>query len=161
MIAPVVDMAWVDSQGSELALADVRWYLDGRSGREAFERGHLPGAVFVDLDEWLSGNPRAGGGRHPLPDPEIFAAGMSTLGIGDGTVVVAYDDQGGVIAARMVWMLRATGHDAALLDGGLLSFSGPVATGTQEVAPAHFTVRPWPSRLLAGIDDASDPSNVV
>ena len=161
MVAPVVDMAWVDSQGSGLALADVRWYLDGPSGREAFERGHLPGAVFVDLDEWLSGDPRAGGGRHPLPDPEIFAAGMSTLGIGDNTVVVAYDDQGGVIAARLVWMLRATGHDAALLDGGLLSYSGPMTTGAHAVAPAHFTARPWPSELLADIEDASDPSNVV
>src|ERR1700691_3618552 len=98
MVAPVVDMAWVDRQGSGLALADVRWYSDGRSGSEAFERGHLPRAVFIDLDKVLSGDPRAGGGRHPLPDPEEFAAGMSTLGIGDGTVVVAYDDQGGVMA---------------------------------------------------------------
>ncbi|MGD0809702.1 MAG: sulfurtransferase [Acidimicrobiales bacterium] len=171
MVAPVVDMAWVDmarldvarlgGQGSGLAIADVRWYLDGRSGREAFERGHLPGAVFVDLDEWLSGDPRAGRGRHPLPDPGKFAAGMSALGIGDGTVVVAYDDQGGVIAARLVWMLRATGHEAALLDGGLDSYSGPMTTGEQAAAPARFTARPWPSRLLAGIDDASDPSNVV
>jgi thiosulfate/3-mercaptopyruvate sulfurtransferase len=65
MVAPVVDMAWVDRQGSGLALADVRWYLDGRSGREAFEQGHLPGAVFVDLDEWLTGDPRSR--RRPSP----------------------------------------------------------------------------------------------
>ena len=126
MVAPVVDFAWVSRQGSVLALADVRWYLDGRSGREAFERGHLPGAVFVDLDKSLSGDPGAGRGRHPLPDPEVFAAGMSMLGIGDDTVVVAYDDEGGVVAARLVWMLRATGHEAALLDGGLPAYPGPL-----------------------------------
>jgi thiosulfate/3-mercaptopyruvate sulfurtransferase len=161
MVAPVVDMAWVDRQRGELALADVRWYLDGRSGRGAFEGGHLPGAVFVDLDESLTGDPRTGGGRHPLPDPETFAAGMSALGIGDATVVVAYDDQGGVIAARLVWMLRATGHDAALLDGGLLGYSGPLTRGAHSAPPAHFTARPWPGELLADIDDASDLSNVV
>jgi thiosulfate/3-mercaptopyruvate sulfurtransferase len=86
---------------------------------------------------------------------------MSRLGIGDDTVVVAYDDQGGVIAARLVWMLRATGHEAALLDGGLLAYSGPLNAEAPEEAPAHFTARPWPSGLLADIDDASDPSNVV
>jgi thiosulfate/3-mercaptopyruvate sulfurtransferase len=154
-------MAWVNRQGSGLVLVDARWYVDGRSGREAFERGHLPGAVFVDLDKWLSGDARVGRGRHPLPDPEVFAAGMSMLGIGDDTVVVAYDDQAGVIAARLVWMLRATGHAAALLDGGLVSYSGPMTTDAHAAAPAHFTERPWPAELLADIDDASDPSNVV
>jgi thiosulfate/3-mercaptopyruvate sulfurtransferase len=161
MVPPVVDIAWVGGQGSGLVLADVRWYLDGRSGREAFGRGHLPGAVFVDLDKSLSGDPGAGRGRHPLPDPEAFAAAMSRLGIGDDTVVVAYDDQGGVIAARLVWMLRATGHEAALLDGGLLAYSGPLTAEAPEEAPAHFTALPWPSGLLADIDDASDPSSVV
>jgi thiosulfate/3-mercaptopyruvate sulfurtransferase len=161
MVPPVVDIAWVSGQGSGLVLADVRWYLDGRSGREAFERGHLPGAVFVDLDKSLSGDTGAGRGRHPLPDPEVFAAGMAMLGIGDDTVVVAYDDQGGVVAARLVWMLRATGHDAALLDGGLPAYSGPLTAEAPEEVPAHFTARPWPSGLLADINDASDPSNVV
>ena len=161
MVPPVVDFAWVSGQGSGLVLADVRWYLDGRFGGEAFERGHLPGAVFVDLDKSLSGDPRSGRGRHPLPEPEVFAACMSMLGIGDDTVVVAYDDQGGMIAARLVWMLRATGHEAALLDGGLLAYPGPLTAEASEQVPAHFTARPWPSSLLADIDDAGDPSNVV
>ncbi len=161
MVRPVVDIAWVNRQGSGLVLADVRWYLDGRSGREAFERGHLPGAVFVDLDKSLSGDPRAGRGRHPLPEPEVFAAGMSMLGIGDDTVVVAYDDQGGAVAARLVWMLRATGHDAALLDGGLPAYLGPLTADAPAEVTAHFTARPWPSGLLADINDASDPCNLV
>jgi len=103
----------------KLVLADVRWYLDGRSAHDAYRIGHLPGAVFVDLDAWLAGDPSSGAGRHPLPRPETFARGMSTLGISDESTVVAYDDQGGVIAARLVWMLRVTGRDAAVLDGGL------------------------------------------
>ncbi|HMK97421.1 MAG TPA: sulfurtransferase [Acidimicrobiales bacterium] len=161
MVPPVVDMSWVEENGDRLVLADVRWYLDGRSGREAYESGHLPGAVFVDLDKWLSGDPRAGRGRHPLPGPDVFATGMSLLGIADGTTVVGYDDQGGVVAARLVWMLRATGHDAALLDGGLQCYEGPLETGGTVLRPAHFTARPWPLERLADIDDATNAANVV
>src|SRR5687768_16010826 len=103
MIDPVVDL---DRVPEGAVLADVRWYLDGRSGRGAYDRGHLPGAVFVDLDRWLARPGSPAEGRHPLPDPQVFAAGMAGLGIGDGDPVVAYDDAGGVVAARLVWMLR-------------------------------------------------------
>ena len=122
MIAPVIDVDWLRGHRGEVVLADVRWYLDGRSGEAAYRAGHLPGAVFVDLDQTLSGTPSAAGGRHPLPDPEVFATGMARLGIGDHDRVVAYDDAGGVIAARLVWMLRVTGREAALLDGGIAAW---------------------------------------
>ncbi|HZD66757.1 MAG TPA: sulfurtransferase [Acidimicrobiales bacterium] len=161
MVPPVVDLSWVWARWDEVVLADVRWYLDGRPGRAMYERGHLPGAVFVDLDRWLAGAPGASGGRHPLPDPEVFAAGMSSLGIGDATTVVGYDDAGGVVAARLVWLLRVTGHPAALLDGGLAAFGGPLETATPEVGPARFTPRPWPPQRLATIEDATDPAKVV
>ncbi|HTV12279.1 MAG TPA: sulfurtransferase [Acidimicrobiales bacterium] len=161
MVPPVVDASWVEKNRECLVLADVRWYVDGRSGQEAYESGHLPGAVFVDLDKWLSGDPRAGRGRHPLPDAEVFATGMSVLGIADDATVVGYDDQGGVVAARLVWMLRATGHSAALLDGGLRCYRGPLEAGGTVVSPAHFVARPWPQEQLADIDDATDPANVV
>ncbi len=157
---PVVDWSLVRDL-RDVALADVRWYLDGRRGRDAYLRGHLPGAVFVDLDRWLAGPAHPSTGRHPLPAPEVFADGMSQCGIGDDTVVVAYDDAGGVIAARLVWMLRVTGHEAALLDGGLLAYDGPLATDVPEPAPRVFTPRPWPPDKLADIDDATNPSNVV
>ena len=124
MVDPVVSLKWVQSQGGRVVLADVRWYLDGRSGRAAYDKGHLPGAVFVDLDRWLAGPASAAEGRHPLPAPEVFAQGMTEAGIGDEDLVIAYDDAGGVVAARLVWMLRATGHDAALLDGGLTAYVG-------------------------------------
>src|SRR3954468_16067760 len=141
---PFVDLDWALAQGQGVVLADVRWYTDGRSGRTAYDAGHLPGAVFVDLDRWLSRPGSPAEGRHPLPHPEVFATGMSRLGIADDATVVAYDDQGGVIAARLVWLLRATGHEAALLDGGLSAYAGPLSTEPVDPEPAVFTPAPWP-----------------
>ena len=161
MIAPVVDFAWLKEHRSTVTLVDSRWYLDGRSGLKAYEQGHIPGAVFIDLDKWLSGHGGATVGRHPLPEPSVFSEGMSESGIGDGATVVAYDDAGGVIAARLVWMLRALGESAALLDGGLQSYTGPLQTGFESRPRANFSSRPWPQSRLADIDEASDPKNIV
>jgi thiosulfate/3-mercaptopyruvate sulfurtransferase len=158
VIPPVVDAEWLEAH-PEAVLADVRWYLDGRSGRAAYEAGHRPGAVFVDLERWLAGPPSPEHGRHPLPEPVVFARGMAELGIGDDDTVVAYDDEGGVIAARLVWMLRVTGHEAALLDGGL--GNGPLETAVTTRPLATFTAHPWPPDRLATMDDAADPANVV
>jgi thiosulfate/3-mercaptopyruvate sulfurtransferase len=144
------------SQHPEAVVADVRWYLDGRDGRAAYEAGHLPGAVWVDLDRDLAahGAP-ATEGRHPFPDPEAFASAMGALGIGDTTPVVAYDDSGGLTAGRLVVMLRMLGHDAALLDGGLRTWTGPLHTGRVAPRPARFTARPWPADRLASADDTA------
>jgi thiosulfate/3-mercaptopyruvate sulfurtransferase len=152
VIPPFVDAAWLADHRDEVALADVRWYLDGRSGAQAFEAGHLPGAVFVDLDRWLAAPADPARGRHPLPEPEVFARGMSEAGIGDDATVVAYDDAGGMTAARLVWLLRATGPDAAVLDGGLAAAGGERESGPVTPAPARFTARPWPSDRLVDID---------
>jgi thiosulfate/3-mercaptopyruvate sulfurtransferase len=161
MIPPVVDWAWCRESDDELVLADVRWYLDGRSGRDAYRAGHIPGAVFIDLDRWLAGEASPGAGRHPLPQPEVLAEGMASAGIGDADTVVAYDDAGGVVAARLVWMLRATGHPAALLDGGLRAYAGELEHGVSTRPPATFTPGNWPVERLADIDAASDPLNTV
>jgi thiosulfate/3-mercaptopyruvate sulfurtransferase len=158
---PVVDQDWVRAHRDEVVLADVRWYLDGRSGRAAYQAGHLPGAVFVDLDRALARPATPADGRHPLPDPETFAAAMAELGIGDRTTVIAYDDAGGVIAARLVWMLRNTGHAAALLDGGITAYAGDLDRAESRRPAATFTPRPWPAERLADIEDASNPSFVV
>ncbi len=158
-VPPIVDTAWVAALESPPVLADVRWYLDGRDGREAFEAGHLPGAVFVDLERDLCAHDQpASEGRHPLPDPRSFAEAMGRLGIGDESVVVAYDDGGGSTAGRLVVMLRLLGCHAAVLDGGLAAWvdaNGP----TLEVGPgrvqtaAVFTPRAWPPDRLASVDD--------
>jgi len=164
VIAAFVDPAWLTEHRDEVVLADVRWYLDGRSGRDAYEAGHIPGAVFVELDTVLS-EPHADDteGRHPLPTPERFADGLAQLGIGDGDTVIAYDDAGGVIAARLVWMLRAIGHDAALLDGGIAAWPA------EDLHPdyprprprASFTAVPWPAERLAQIDEVATTDEVL
>ncbi|MEO9181532.1 MAG: rhodanese-like domain-containing protein, partial [Acidimicrobiales bacterium] len=158
---PFVSANWLELHRNDVAVADVRWYLDGRLGHESYVTGHIPGAVFVDLEVWLAGAPTPQSGRHPLPSPEQFAKGMSELGIGDSTSVVAYDDAGGVIAARLVWMLRVTGHDAAVLDGGIAAFKGELMSGAIESEPASFTVRAWPEERFASIDETANGEWVV
>jgi thiosulfate/3-mercaptopyruvate sulfurtransferase len=140
---PFVDPSWV-SDHPEAVLVDVRSYLDGRSGREAYLRGHVPGAVFVELDAVLAAPPTAELGRHPLPDPEVFAEGMRAAGIGEDDVVIAYDDDKGAMASRLVWLLRITGHPAALLDGGIPAWRGGLVEGEQTRPRAEFAAQPWP-----------------
>lgn len=154
MIPPVVDVAWL-ADHPHAVVADVRHYLDGRSAADAYAAGHVPGAVFVPMDEVLADAPSPERGRHPLPDPQVFADGLADLGIDDDSLVVAYDDQGGAMAARLVWLLRMIGRDAALLDGGLASWSGELSTETPAPERARFTPVRWPEEALATIDDAA------
>jgi thiosulfate/3-mercaptopyruvate sulfurtransferase len=152
----LVDAQWLSAHRGEVVVADVRFYLDGRSPLDAYIGGHLPGAVYVDLGRDLSSAGAATEGRHPLPSPGDFAVAMARLGIGDGDVVVAYDDSGGGTAGRLVWMLRVTGHDAALLDGGLPSWPGPIETGPPPTPPpASFSAQPWPAAALVDADDVA------
>ncbi len=152
----LVDAGWLAERRADVVVADVRWYLDGRDGRAAYEAGHVPGAVFVDLDTDLSGPGDPTEGRHPLPPVEQFATAMGRLGIGTADAVVAYDDTGGGTAGRLVWMLRVTGHDAALLDGGLRAWPGPLETGPSPTRPpADFAARPWPPGALADADETA------
>ena len=149
---PLVDAEWLAAHLADVAVCDVRWYLDGRSGRAAYDAGHLPGAVFVDLDRDLAGPPGGTAGRHPLPDPVSFAAAMGRLGIGDTTMVVAYDDTGGSTASRLVWMLRVLGRRAALLDGGMAGSSGRLSTDPAAPASATFTPMDWPADAIVDAD---------
>jgi thiosulfate/3-mercaptopyruvate sulfurtransferase len=164
VLEPFVDVAWCLEHRDAITLADVRWYLDGRSGAAAYAAGHIPAAIFVDLDTVLS-EPHADdrNGRHPLPTPERFADGLAALGISDHDTVVAYDDLGGIVASRLVWLLRASGHDAALLDGGLAAW--PVAELERDApkprAPGRFTPVPWPAERLASIDELAAGGQVL
>ncbi|MCU1359380.1 MAG: putative thiosulfate sulfurtransferase [Ilumatobacteraceae bacterium] len=152
VIPVIVDAAFVAAR-PDCTVVDVRWYLDGSDGRAAYLAGHLPGAVWCDLETQLATHDQpATEGRHPFPTPADFARSMSALGIGDGSTVIAYDDTGGVTAGRLVVMLRMLGHDAAMLDGGLHAWTGPVDTGWVEPAQATFTERPWPADRLASAD---------
>jgi len=105
----------------DLAVMDCRFYLtEPERGFQEYEEGHIPGAVYINLDKDLSGEIVPGvTGRHPLPDSQVFADRLSGWGIDTSTQVVAYDNKGGALAARLWWMLRWMGHDqAAILDGG-------------------------------------------
>lgn len=134
--------------GDDLRLADVRWSLARPGGGRAdYLASHLPGAVFVDLDADLSAPP--GPGRHPLPDPATFAGRLGALGFGSDHFVVAYDDAGGTVAARLWWMLDALGHRrVAVLDGGIGAWTAaglPLETTTSANPPARLTLRDrWP-----------------
>jgi thiosulfate/3-mercaptopyruvate sulfurtransferase len=152
-----VDAAWLRTHLGEpdLVVADVRWIPGARAEevRATFEAGHLPGAVLLDVDRDLAGPPGGEGGRHPLPHPDAFAAAMRRAGIdGDGRVV-AYDDAGGWIAARLWWMLDVLGHRAAVLDGGAGAWDGDLEVGPGSRRPASsFTAEPWPASAIVGAD---------
>ncbi|MFF4171690.1 sulfurtransferase [Streptomyces sp. NPDC001744] len=129
-------------------LLDVRWALGGPPGRPAYEAGHLPGAVYVDLETELAGPPGSGG-RHPLPDPETFGAAMRRAGVSADRPVVAYDGGSGWGAARAWWLLRWTGHpDARVLDGGLAAWTGGLTTEVPAPEPGDFRPRPGALGLL-------------
>ncbi|WCB97087.1 Putative thiosulfate sulfurtransferase SseB [Baekduia alba] len=159
MLPPFVDTTWLSDHRDDVVLADVRFYLDGSSARAAYDAGHRAGAVFVDLDRWLSGPATSEDGRHPFPTSETFAEGMGALGVGDATPVVAYDDDGGVIAARLVWMLRSIGHPAALLDAPWPPED--LTTDEPPITPRVFTPRPWPAERLADIDEVAATSSTL
>jgi thiosulfate/3-mercaptopyruvate sulfurtransferase len=148
---PLVSTDWLAANlgAPDLRVVDVRWYLDpARKGREAYLAGHLPLAVFLDVDSDLSApGGRRGGplGRHPWPPPQQVARVMGAAGIEAGTRVVAYDDQAGAIAARLWCLLRAHGHDdVAVLDGGITKWVAegrPLEAGPAPPAPRTFVPR--------------------
>ncbi|MEU1080326.1 sulfurtransferase [Streptomyces sp. NPDC005908] len=144
-------------------LLDVRWQLSTAAangeppfdGRAAYAAGHLPGAVFVDLDRELASAPGPRG-RHPLPDLAVFGAAMRRAGVSAGTPVVVYDGGIGWAAARAWWLLRWTGHpDVRVLDGGLPAWQGPLETAVPEPAEGDFVPEPGDTGVLDA-DGAAD-----
>lgn len=123
-------------------VVDCRFQLgDPDAGERAYLAGHVPGAAFLDLNRDLSAPPGEGG-RHPLPDPEHFAAAGRRAGISAESSVVAYDGGSDGGAARLWWLLRHFGHtDVAVLDGGLAAWTGELATGPETIAPGDFEIR--------------------
>jgi thiosulfate/3-mercaptopyruvate sulfurtransferase len=132
-------------------LLDVRWQLGGPHQRPTYLAGHIPGAVFVDLDTELAG-PAGDGGRHPLPDTAVFGAAMRVAGVSADRAVVVYDGGLGWAAARAWWLLRWSGHPSVrVLDGGLAAWDGPLESGEPERSvPGDF--RPVPGGAHAGAD---------
>jgi thiosulfate/3-mercaptopyruvate sulfurtransferase len=151
---PLVDAAWLAEHGgdADVRVVDLRWYLDGRSGRAAYDAGHVPGAVFVDLAD-VSGH-GSGRGRHPLPEAGAFEREMREAGVSRTSAVVVYDDSGGSVAARLWWMLRYFGHErAAVLDGGLQAWAGPLSTGPERPPPGDFVAAAPRLEMRLDFDD--------
>lgn len=145
-------------------VADVRWNLGGPAGLGEFEAGHVPGAQWVDLENELS-RPHAergsgDGGRHPLPDPEVFGAAMRRIGVTAGRTVVVCDGATALAASRLWWVLTDAGHtDVRVLNGGVAAWvaaNGAVQTGPAQVVVAgDFVPAPGRRRILSGADVAA------
>lgn len=132
-------------------ILDVRFDLTRQgAGPAAYAAGHVPGAVYLDLDHDLSlpPDPSGLGGRHPLPAPEVFASTIGAMGVAPHHHVIAYDDAGGAYAARAWWMLRWIGYrDVRVLDGGFPAWCAAGGTVTREV-------RAWPAvEVVPVVDD--------
>ncbi len=153
-----VSADWVARNLDDVIVVDTRWYLDGRSGRAAYESGHVPGAVFLDVDRVASAPASREGGRHPLPSPESFAEGLGRLGIGDDDRVVVYDDTSGSIASRVWWLLRAIGQWAAVLDGGLASWAWQLSTADARRLPVRRRARPFTRDRFVEADEVQEAS---
>lgn len=136
-LAPQLDGSWV--------IVDCRYDLQHASwGREQYLAGHIPGAGYASLSHDLAG-PAGPGGRHPLPEPAALEATFGRLGISNGSQVILYDQETGMFASRMWWLLRYMGHDAAaVLDGGWQKWTRegrPVRPGEESRPQASFTGR--------------------
>jgi thiosulfate/3-mercaptopyruvate sulfurtransferase len=144
-VQPLIDAPTLARNLTDTVILDVRWHLAGPPGIEAYRAGHLPGAVFVDLDAELAGEPGPGG-RHPLPEAESFGRAMRQAGVSSDSLVVVYDDADATSAARAWWCLRYFGHERVrVLDGGYRAWVAdghPVTTEEPVVVPGDFVARP-------------------
>jgi thiosulfate/3-mercaptopyruvate sulfurtransferase len=132
------------AEPADAVLLDVRWALGSNSGHDDYCAGHLPGAVFVDLETELAAPAAAAEGRHPLPSLPALQSAARRWGLKDGSRVVVYDDTGGLAAARAWWLLRWGGlADVTILDGGLAAWTaagGQLETGEVDPTPGDVTL---------------------
>lgn len=138
-----------------ITICHVAPTLDGAGALNDFVQRHLPGARFVSLDDVLAAPPSGTAGRHPLPPPSDFAEALGVLGVADDATVVAYDDRGGAIAGRLVWMLRILGQRAALLDGGIGAWTesdGDLESGPVETSAVERAAHDWPTHAVVDAD---------
>ncbi|MBD9698850.1 sulfurtransferase [Flavimobilis sp. GY10621] len=144
LVGPAALRGLLDS-ARPVVLLDVRWALGRTDGHEQYVAGHVPGAVYVDLDTELASPPSAAEGRHPLPALDDLEASARRWGVSEGVTVVVYDDAGGMSAARAWWLLRWAGvEDVRLLDGGLAAWTasgGALETGDRIPDPGAIVLR--------------------
>ena len=160
MAGPLISAAELHDHLGRVTVLDVRYRMGGPPGPAEYAAGHVPGAAYVDLDADLAASPGAGG-RHPLPDPEVFVAAMRRTGVSMSRQVVVYDDWAGHAAARAWWLLRHYGHPSVrVLDGGWSAWTqagGEVSTAPVLTTPGDFdgVVGSMPVRLAADVLDVA------
>lgn len=163
---PLVTVAWLAEHlhDADLVIADCRFDLgQPDAGRHAYAAAHLPGAVYLHLDEDLSGPVAAHGGRHPLPEPDVLARKLGPAGIGPGAKVVVYDN-GGQYAARCWWVLRWLGHEeVSVLDGGFHAWQStghPVTDAPSRAEARTFVPHPHPEMIALMTEVHDRPADV-
>lgn len=156
MVSPLTTPAELDAalrSARPPTVLDVRWAvgLPPGNGLPAYREGHIPAAVFVDLDAELAAPPGRGG-RHPLPEPESFAAAMRAKGVRSDRPVVCYDQGDDVAAARAWWVLGYFGHpEVRVLDGGIAAWTAaglPLDTAEPHPTPGDFQPHPGALPML-------------
>ncbi|MGN7356397.1 sulfurtransferase [Paenibacillus sp. SAF-054] len=161
-MSSIVGKPWVLARmyESDVTIVDCRFEL-GRpdAGREAYEKEHIPGAIYLDLEKDLSSPVREHGGRHPLPDPEQLSRTLAQKGISPETRIIAYDDQGGMYASRLGWLLQYLGHGQAYVmnEGfGAWKAAGYPVTADQPIrVPSSYTYTLHPE-ILASMEDVRE-----
>jgi thiosulfate/3-mercaptopyruvate sulfurtransferase len=157
----LIDPASVSARvaDQQFAIVDCRFDLaDTAAGERAYETSHIPGAVYAHLDRDLSGTKTGKNGRHPLPSPDDLARTLGRMGIDSTVQVVAYDQDSGMWASRLWWLLRWMGHDAvAVLDGGWAAWlaSGYATRSGVETRKARTFVGAPDGALVVGADDVA------
>jgi len=158
----IVPVKWLLARLYEpdVVIVDCRFQLGKPGvGRQAYEEGHIPGAVYLDLEQDLSAPVSEHGGRHPLPDAAELAARLGKAGIGNESRVVAYDDQGGAMATRLWWMLRYLGHtNVSVMDGGFSAWQKagcPVTAEQKVIIPATF-IATVQHNMLVEVDEVQE-----
>jgi thiosulfate/3-mercaptopyruvate sulfurtransferase len=167
----LVSLDWLHQHlhDPRVIIVDCRFQLgQPDAGRNAYRQDHIPGAFYLDLEQDLSGPLSTHGGRHPLPEPELFAKTVGAIGIDDSVTVVAYDNQGGAMAGRLWWLLTYLGHPQARVLNGSYSLwkkqGYPVSTELPSAQPRLFQPRVQP-QMVATMENVKaklqDPETVI
>ena len=161
VLASHLDGDWV--------VVDCRFDLQNDQwGRNQYLAAHIPGAVYASLNHDMAGPRTGSNGRHPLPSIDALAATLGRLGISSGTQVVTYDQDSGMYASRLWWLLNYVGHDAvALLDGGWAKWlheGRPTLAGQEARTPTTFTAAPRPEMRVTVdevVSHSKDPGTLL
>jgi len=160
LVSPQKLADWIAGEAGPPVIVDCRFdLLHPAAGRETWQSGHIPGAYYADLDNDLASPRTPASGRHPLPDPQQFSERLGSWGLRPEQWLVAYDQVGGAIAARLWWLLRWAGHSkVVLLDGGIQAWEAagyPLTTDQPATQPEQYALQPGQMPVIS-VDEVQD-----